>query len=77
MAIDLDLDYPSLHSAMTEELKRQMLAAAEPVIQDAMKEIERGMRERVAAWAMGVIDKNYDMWRNQNELMIRVNLGGK
>lgn len=56
---------------LVRELNMRALEVAEPHIQKALKEIERDMRERVAARLIGMIDERVRYHHNRQELVIQ------
>lgn len=50
-----------------------LLAAAEPISQDAMQKIEREMREALAAKLISVIEMDIDVFRNERRLVLTIN----
>lgn len=66
------IDGPSFLRSLQEEMNRQMLAAAEPVIQKAVQEVERAMRQRLGAMVIGLIEKSVEVDRFGPDLRILV-----
>lgn len=62
---------------MVEQLQKDLEAAAEPYIQEALKDAERRMRKQMAAFFMGVITKDFDFQSNGHTLTVRINQGGE
>lgn len=63
-------DMVSLQKSLVIELNRQMLEAAEPIIQEALKRIEREMRQALAARLIGLIESNMSVERYGTDLRI-------
>lgn len=63
-------DMVSLQKSLVSELNRQMLEAAEPIIQEALKRIEREMRQALAARLIGLIESNMSFERYGTDLRI-------
>lgn len=63
-------DMVSLQKSLVIELNRQMLEAAEPIIQEALKRIEREMRQALAARLIGLIESNMYFERYGTDLRI-------
>lgn len=63
-------DMVSLQKSLVIELNRQMLEAAEPIIQEALKRIEREMRQALAARLIGLIESNMYFERHGTDLRI-------
>lgn len=59
-------------SAIKERLNAEMLKAAEPLVQAAVKAIEVAMRERLAAHLIAYMDKSYSIARHGQDLHIIV-----
>lgn len=69
------IDEQNVLSGFAAGLQKQMMDAAEPVIQEALREIERKVRGRVAAAVLTTIEHSYSATRMHNVLEIRVDLG--
>lgn len=63
-------DMVSLQKSLVSELNQQMLEAAEPIIQEALKRIEREMRQALAARLIGLIESNMSVERYGMDLRI-------
>ena len=57
---------------ITRAINDALVAAAEPLVQDALAEIEATMRKALAAHVVGLIRSNYSMERMGNILQITV-----
>lgn len=57
---------------LKNECREGMIAAAEPAIQDAMKEIEKRLRQKVASIVIGMIDADFNLERHGHDLRITV-----
>jgi len=53
-------------------INAQIVAAAEPIIQEALKQAEIEMRKKLAVIVVGMMEKNYSMERFGNDLRIIV-----
>jgi hypothetical protein len=71
------INVESFKSILGKEITKGMLEAAEPVLQQALRDIETAMRKDLARMVTGLIESNYDISRNGHLLLIRVQLGGK
>lgn len=58
--------------AIKEEMNEAMQRAAEPIIVEALKKVERAMRERMAVMLVSKIEAMYDMQRIGPDLRITV-----
>lgn len=59
-----------------EHLNREITAAAEPVIQAALKECEAKMRKSLAGNVVSLLRHGYSVWSDQHELHITVRFDG-
>jgi hypothetical protein len=50
----------------------KMLEAAEPIIQEAMKEIELKLRESLGSFVVGMIEHDFNIYKQQGDLVITV-----
>lgn len=57
---------------LRKKCKAKMIAAAEPVINEAMKEIESKLREALGSIIVGSIDSSFDIFRDGRDLRITV-----
>lgn len=57
---------------LKEEMSVEMQRAAEPVIQQAVAQAEKAIRERVAAMCITLIEKDFSVQRNADLLQITV-----
>jgi len=55
-------------------LRTELMAVAEPVLQQALHDMEVEMRKRLAVAVLGMVDRSYDVRRMQDKLVITVNL---
>lgn len=62
---------------MGKVLHEEMIKAAEPFIQSALKDIEVELRRKIAVMVLGQIQTDYDVVNNGMVVHIRVNLSGK
>jgi len=58
-------------------LTKEMLEAAEPILQKALSDMEHAMRKDLARMVTGMIESSYDISQNGTLLLIRVQLAGK
>lgn len=72
MATPISLDDENLLQAIRAQLNTQMLAAAEPIVQEALKKAEMEMRRRLAASLIAFIDSQFSVQRNGRDLIITV-----
>lgn len=54
------------------DCKEGMIPAAEPVIQEAMKEIEARLREKLGSIVIAMLDQSFDVMRDGKDLRITV-----
>lgn len=59
---------------MKEELQRDMIAAAEPLILATMIQLEKKVRETIAKAVLIQVNSSYEAHRNENFLHIKVKL---
>jgi F0F1-type ATP synthase membrane subunit b/b' len=71
----VEIDDKLLLNQITTEISQQIRAQAEPVIQQAIKDFEKQMRERVAVIAMAQAEKWCEVTRDRNVVNIRINMG--
>jgi hypothetical protein len=57
---------------LREKLTAGMMQAAEPVIQKALAEAEKAMRERLGSMVIGLLEHSYDVMRDGSDLRILV-----
>ena len=67
-----DRESQSFMKHMQAALATGMNQAAEPMIQEALKNIEVAMRERLAQMCIAQLDRQYSMYRNGSDLNIVV-----
>lgn len=74
MAIVSDsfIEQDRLVEYLKKKSKPMMLDAAEPVIQEAMKEIEIRLRQSVGSIVLGLIENSYEIMRDGHNLKITV-----
>lgn len=60
-------------------LNMEMQRAAEPIIRKALEDVEKAMRERMAALLIAHIERSFSVRRNGTDLEITVHqaMGGK
>lgn len=66
------IDEKLLLEHLRHSCKERMIAAAEPVIQEAMKEIEARLREKLGSIVIGMLDTSINVCRDTRELRITV-----
>jgi hypothetical protein len=59
------------------QLDAALIQAAEPVIQQALKDMEAAMRARLAQSVLTLLDRDYSVLQNRQVLEIRLNLGNR
>lgn len=62
----------ALHALLKEKLNQDMLAAAEPIIQKALADIEHEMRRAIVPRLVSMIEANVDLYRDNRDLVIRI-----
>ena len=77
MANSTWINTDALLASIAVELKAELLAAAEPAVQAALREVERAMRRKLAEFVVGRIDQSYDVQRAGDVIHIQVQLGRK
>lgn len=60
----------AVRSLMKAKLNAAMLAAAEPHLQEALKEIERRMREALAQQLISIIEERVEFYRDDRAIRI-------
>lgn len=65
-----DPNHPALLKSLMEALNSEMTLAAEPFIQNSLKEIENEMRKKLASMLIAYIDKNLSIERVGADLRI-------
>jgi formate dehydrogenase maturation protein FdhE len=63
---------------LKEQMNADLTKAAEPEIQRALAEVEKVMRQRLASHLIALLDRQFDMRRNGEDLVItlRGSFGG-
>lgn len=61
---------------LKEALNHAMLKAAEPIIQQALRDAEREMREKLAQRLIGLIEQNISIQRMGRDLVIHLKQEG-
>lgn len=72
MSTRVSMDDANLLTALKAQLNQQMLDAAEPIVQEALKKIEVAMRQRLAAQLIAFIDTQFSMQRQGRDLVITI-----
>jgi len=75
MASTIMLAPEAIKSHLIEKMNREITESVEPVIQEAVKEAERTIRKRVGVMIISLLESSFDVRRNVNELIIRLELG--
>lgn len=57
-----------------ETLQADFKKAAEPIIKQALEDIEKEIRKKLASAVVGILDRGYSLDRQGHELVIRVDL---
>lgn len=57
-------------ATMKAKLNAAMLAAAEPALQAALKEIERRMREELAKHIISTIETRFELYKHERSIHI-------
>lgn len=57
---------------LRHDCKERMIKAAEPVIQEAMKEVEARLREKLGSIVIGMLDSSINAFRDGRDLRITV-----
>ena len=65
-------DDDNMVKAMLAGLNAEMLKAAEPIIQQALKDAERQMRERMAALLIARIEQSVEFHYDRDRLVIEI-----
>lgn len=65
----------NLLALMKAQVQIEMEAAAEPMIQQALRDIEKSMRAKVRTWAVAHIEQSFDMYAGRDKLTITINQG--
>ena len=60
---------------MKAQVQAEMEQAAEPIIQQALADIEKIMRARVRTWAVAHIEHTFEMQAYRDRLTITINQG--
>lgn len=58
-------------------LNKEMVAAAEPIVKEAMAAAEREMRKRLGEMVVGLLATQYSVMRDGRDLLIRVQMEPK
>jgi len=66
------LNTEGFKNVMFDILNKEMLEAAEPVIQEALKKAEKEMRAKLAQKIISVIESDYSIEKMQNRIVITV-----
>jgi hypothetical protein len=61
--------------ALKAGLEKELITAVEPLVQQALVDIEKALRERLAVAVMTRLDRGYQVSRSNEVLTINVNLG--
>lgn len=66
------IDEDRLRASLAKIMADEMMEAAEPIIQQAVKDAEKEMRRRLGAMIISQIDSNFDVTRSAQDIVIRV-----
>lgn len=72
MATDSFINSELFLQRIREQINGEMLAAAEPLIKEAMEKIERQMRTTLAARLIGSIEQSTHFYERENHLVIHI-----
>lgn len=72
MAVTDFINSEALCKYLVMESREKMIVAAEPVIQEAMKEIEKKLRAELGSIVVGLINADYSIQKMQGNLQITV-----
>lgn len=72
MNTPINLGNDNVLRALKESLNAAMLKAAEPAIQQALKDIERDMREKLAQRLIGLLEQNLSIERYGRDLRVTI-----
>lgn len=72
MAISTVINYDAAAAVLRQECTKGMIEAAEPVIQQAMKDIERKLRQHIGSIVVGMIQQDINVMSNGREVVIKV-----
>jgi hypothetical protein len=61
--------------ALQAQMSLEMQAAAEPIIQAAIKDAEKAIRERVGRACISLIEQSMDVRMNESHLVITIKQG--
>lgn len=64
----------SFGTKLADHVSKEMTAAAEPVLQAALADIERAMRMRLAAVVCAMVETRYTVANDGRQIVITVNL---
>lgn len=70
--MSLIINEQALLNLLREKLNADMLKAAEPIIQQALADIEEEMRRAIVPRLVSVLEGNLDMYRDRRDLVIRL-----
>jgi len=63
---------PGFYKALLDNLNAELLAEAEPFIEEATRELERRLRTKLAQRLVGLLQSNVQLSRNGTELVITI-----
>lgn len=66
------LNEAALSKLLLKDLNEAMLKAAEPILQKALKDIERQMRERMTAMLISYLEENLTIDRLGHDIRIMI-----
>ena len=62
----------NMAKALKEQMNKEMLEAAEPIIQQAVKNAEKEMRFRLSAMIVSLVENRFDVFRDGRDICIKV-----
>lgn len=66
------IDADKLRAHLIQKMNQDIMAAAEPIIQEALRKAERAMRERLGAMIIGQLETSFDVCRDGRVIQISV-----
>ena len=75
MAFEIKQD--TFEAALAGAVRAALEEAAEPVIEEAVRQFEGKARQRIGSLCLGLIQSDYRLERMGTDIVIRVAFGGK
>lgn len=72
MGMTTMFDVAAVRKNLVKQLNEELLAAAEPVIQDAVKKAEIEMRKRLAAEVIAMVESSVEVCRDGSDIRILI-----